>query len=71
MGNQLFALAMRRPSSTTLGQSSMGNGTALPGMIFLAMRTEPVSSPISGDSTFFCGASFGSGKLCGFCPAAL
>ena len=34
---------------STLGHSSMGNGTALPGMICFAMRTEPVSMPISGE----------------------
>ena len=50
-GNQLFSFAIRNPSITTLGQSSIAKGTPLPGMIFLAIRTEPVSRPTSGDST--------------------
>ena len=35
---------------TTLGQSSIGNGTPLLGMICFAMRTDPVSRPMSGTS---------------------
>ena len=49
-GNQLFSLRTRKPSSTTLGQSSTENGTPLLDMICLAIRTEPVSSPINGAS---------------------
>ena len=49
-GNQLFSFSTSSPRTTTLGQSSIGNGTPLLGMICLAMRTEPVSRPMSGTS---------------------
>src|ERR1022692_865849 len=55
IGNQLLRLAMVSPFTRTLGQSSMGNGTPLLGMIFLAMRTDPVSRPINGHNAFFRG----------------
>src|SRR2546426_1402692 len=54
-GNQLFSFATRRPSRSTLGQSSIENGTPLLGITFFATRTDPVSSPISGQRAFFCG----------------
>ena len=41
MGNQLFWLATRRPSRTTLGQSSIEKGTALLGMICLGHAHRP------------------------------
>ena len=49
-GNQLFSLSVWSPFTSTLGQSSIGNGTPLLGMICLAIRTEPVSRPMSGTS---------------------
>ena len=47
---------------TTLGHSSIGNGTPLLGITCLAIRTDPVSSPISGTSAFFFGCVLSSGR---------
>ena len=55
MGNQLWWLRISSPRKTTLGQSSMGKGTPLLGITFLAIRTEPVSSPMSGTRAFLFG----------------
>ena len=49
-GNQLFLFRISRPRMTTLGHSSIGNGTALLGMMRLPVATDPVSRPISGTS---------------------
>ena len=49
-GNQLCLFITSRPRTSTLGQSSIENGTPLLGMICLAIRTEPVSRPTSGTS---------------------
>ena len=49
-GNQLFRLRISSPRMTTLGHSSIGNGTALLGMMRLPVATEPVSRPINGTS---------------------
>ncbi len=54
-GNQLFLFITSRPRMTTLGHSSIGNGTPLLGMICFAIRTEPVSRPMSGTSALFFG----------------
>ncbi len=62
IGNQLFLFATSNPFSTTLGQSSIEKGTPLLGMICLAMRTEPVSRPISGVSAFFFGCELSIGR---------
>ena len=61
-GNQLFSLRISSPRMTTLGQSSIGNGTPLLGMICFAIRTEPVSSPISGTRAFFFGCVLSNGR---------
>ena len=50
---------------TTLGHSSIGNGTPLLGMICLAMRIDPVSRPMSGTSAFFFGCVLSSGMWIG------
>ena len=64
-GNQLLSFSTSRPRITMLGQSSIGNGTPLLGMICLATRIDPVSSPISGTSARFSGCVLKSGILMG------
>ena len=54
-GNQLFLFRISRPRMTTLGHSSIGNGTPLLGMSAFALVTDPVSRPISGTRAFFLG----------------
>ena len=50
-----FSFSTFKPSSTTLGQSSALKGTPLLAIICFAMRTEPVSRPMSGARAFFSG----------------
>jgi len=49
----------------TLGQSSIRKGTALLGIIFFAIRTEPVSRPISGMSALLSGCVLMPGRCIG------
>ena len=52
---------------TTLCQSSMLNGTPLLGMTCLAMRTDPVSRPISGTSALPSGCELSRLRWMGLC----
>ncbi len=64
-GNQLCLFRISSPRMNTLGQSSIGKGTPLLGMICLATRTEAVSRPMSGTIARFSGCVLSSGILIG------